>query len=50
MQSHFTPEHTPKDNELSLNSQELTQKDLPDDLLFYIKDFERTLKLNFSKK
>lgn len=40
MQSHFAPEHTPKDNELSLNSNELTQKDLPDDLLFYIKDFE----------
>lgn len=40
MQQDFLSEHTPKDNELLLKSNELTQKDLPENLLFYSKEFE----------
>lgn len=41
MQQDFVPEHTPKVNKLPLKSKELTGKDLPENILFYSREFEK---------
>lgn len=41
MQQDFVPEHTPKVNKQLLNSKELTGKDLPENILFYSREFEK---------
>lgn len=46
MQQDFVPEHTPKVNKLLLNSKELTGKDLPENILFYSKEFEKKVLKN----
>lgn len=51
MLQHSVPGHDSKDNEQLSNSNERTTKDLPENILFYIREFEKniTKKINVQR-